>query len=51
MRKVPAINFGLYTYEADAAIMGVMPDVYNGKLTIDEALKKAEEQLKNTIGK
>lgn len=51
MKKVPAINFGLYTYEADAAIMGVMPDVYNGKISIDEALKKAEEQLRNTIGK
>ncbi|SKA79834.1 lactose-binding protein [Caloramator quimbayensis] len=49
--NIPAVNYGLYTYEADAAIMAVMPDVYSGKLTVDAALKKAEDQLKNQIGK
>lgn len=49
--NIPSINYGLYTYEADAAIMAVMPDVYSGKITVDAALKKAEEQLKNQIGK
>ena len=51
MKQIPAINYGLYTYEADAAIMAVMPDVYTGKLTVDAALKKAETQLKNQVGK
>jgi len=49
MKSIPAINYGLYTYEADAAIFTVMPEVYSGNLSIDEALKKAEEQLKNQI--
>jgi len=50
LKKIPSVDFGLFTYKADAAIMGVMPDVYSGKLTIEEALKKAKEQFKNTIG-
>jgi len=49
MKNIPPVNYGIYTYEADAAIMGIMPDVYSGKISIDEALKKAEEQLKNQI--
>jgi lactose/L-arabinose transport system substrate-binding protein len=49
MRKIPAVDYGIYTYEADAAIMSVMPDVYTGKLSIDEALKKAEQQFLNSI--
>ncbi|SHE46524.1 hypothetical protein [Caloramator proteoclasticus] len=51
MKNIPSVDFGLYTYEADAAIMANMPDVYSGKITVEEALKKAEEQLKNQIGK
>lgn len=51
MKDIPSVDFGLYTYEADAAIMANMPDVYSGKITVEEALKKAEEQLKNQIGK
>ncbi len=50
MKQIPSINYGLYTYEADTAIFSVMPDVYSGALTIDAAMKKAEEQLKNQIG-
>ncbi|MGI1690762.1 ABC transporter substrate-binding protein [Thermoanaerobacter uzonensis] len=49
MKNIPPINYGVYTYEADAAIMGIMPDVYSGKISVDDALKKAEEQLKNQI--
>jgi lactose/L-arabinose transport system substrate-binding protein len=49
MKKIPPVDFGVYTYEADAAIMSVMPDVYSGKLSIDEALKKAEQQFLNSI--
>ncbi|WP_256201097.1 type 2 periplasmic-binding domain-containing protein [Thermoanaerobacter thermocopriae] len=49
MKKIPPVNYGVYTYEADSAIMGIMPDVYSGKISVDDALKKAEEQLKNQI--
>jgi len=49
IKAIPAINYGVYTYEADAAIFSVMPDVYSGKISIDDALEKAEEQLKNQI--
>jgi len=51
MKKVPSINYGMYTYEADSAIMAVMPDVYSGKLSVDDALKKAQDQLNNQIGR
>jgi len=49
IKKIPPVDYGIYTYEADAALMGVMPDVYNGKISIDEALKKAEQQFLNSI--
>ena len=49
MKKIPAINYGVFTYEADSALMAVMPDYIAGKLTVDAALKKAEDQLKNQI--
>lgn len=48
MQKIPSISYGLYTYEADAAIFGVMPEIYNGG-SIEEALKKAEEQVKSQM--
>jgi lactose/L-arabinose transport system substrate-binding protein len=51
MKNIPTVNYGLYTYEADAAIMAVMPDVYAGKISIEDALKKAEDQLSNQIKK
>ena len=51
IKAIPAINYGIYTYEADAAIFSVMPDVYSGKTSIEGALKKAEEQLINQIKK
>lgn len=51
IKNIPSINYGMYTYEADAAVMATMNDVYTGKITVDEALKKAEEQVKNQIGK
>lgn len=49
MLKVPSINYGLYTYEADSAIMSQLEDVFSGKKTIDEAVVAAEAQLKNQI--
>lgn len=49
MKKIPSINYGQYTYEADSAIFALMPDIFSNKLSVDDALKKAEEQLKNQI--
>lgn len=46
---VPRVNVGQYTYEADAAVMAVMEDFYNGKTTLDQAAMAAEAQLKNAI--
>ena len=46
MDMIPALNYGKSTYEADAAIMAVMPGVYGGD-DIMEALKMAEEQVKS----
>lgn len=51
MKDIPPINYGLYTYEADSAIFDVMQEVYSGKLSVDDAIKKAEEQLNNQISK
>jgi len=48
MKKIPSVDYGMFTYEADAAIMAVMPDVYSGKISIDEALKRAEAQFINS---
>jgi lactose/L-arabinose transport system substrate-binding protein len=48
MAEIPAISFGTYTYEADAAIFAHMGDVYGGG-SIKDALKKAEDQLKSQI--
>ncbi|MDT4762935.1 ABC transporter substrate-binding protein [Sphaerochaeta sp. PS] len=46
---IPKVNVGQYTYEADAAVMAVMEDYYNGKTTLEQAVKSAENQLKNSI--
>ena len=46
---VPKVNVGQYTYEADAAVMAVMEDYYTGRSTLEEAIKAAENQLKNSI--
>ncbi len=46
---IPRVNVGQYTYEADAAVMAVMEDYYNGKTTLEEAVMAAERQLKNAI--
>jgi lactose/L-arabinose transport system substrate-binding protein len=47
--KIPMVNIGQYTYEADAAIMANMEAYYSGKATLDQTLMAAEAQLKNSI--
>lgn len=49
MTEIPSINYGSYTYEADAAIMAQMEAVYDGSMSIDDAIKAAQEQVKNQI--
>ncbi|ERJ13105.1 ABC transporter substrate-binding protein [Haloplasma contractile] len=49
MNEIPSVNYGLYTYEADAAIMAEMQDILNGNKTFDEALESAENTVKAQI--
>lgn len=42
MTKIPPVNYGTYTYEADSAIFANIIDVYNGG-SIDKALEKAQD--------
>jgi lactose/L-arabinose transport system substrate-binding protein len=48
MDQIPSLNYGLYTYEADSAIMAQMPAVYDGG-SVQDALKAAEDQVKSLI--
>lgn len=48
MQEIPSLNYGLYTYEADAAIFANMPSVYDGG-SIEEALQNAEDQVKSQM--
>lgn len=49
MADIPSINYGSYTYEADAAIMAQMDAVCAGTMTVKDAIKAAQEQLINQI--
>jgi len=44
MAEIPAINVGMYTYEAEAIVINAFNEVLNGG-DIDAALKSAEEQV------
>ncbi len=48
MNKIPSVDYGSYTYEADAAIAAVLPEVYKGA-SVADALKKAQAQLESQI--
>lgn len=49
IRKIPPVNYGVFTYEADSALMAQMPEYLAGKINLDTALQRAEEQLANQI--
>lgn len=49
MNEIPSINYGLYTYEADSAIMANLEDYLSESKTVEDALKDAEAQLKSQI--
>ncbi len=48
MKAIPAVEFGSYTYEADAAIAAILPGVYKGG-SIADALKAAQAQTEKAI--
>lgn len=48
MKEVPVVNYGMYTYEAEAIIAAEFSQILNGK-SIDESLKSVEEQVKMQI--
>ncbi len=47
--NIPSINYGLYTYEADAAIMGLIEEFYAGRMTAEEVLLEAEKVVEMQI--
>lgn len=47
--KIPVVNIGSYTYEADAAVMAQMDAFINGDMTLDAALAAAQKQLESQI--
>ncbi len=49
MNEIPSINYGLYTYEADSAIMSNLEAYLSGSKSVDDALKDAEAQLLGQI--
>ena len=46
--EIPSVNYGMYTYEVDAAIAAQMPSILQGA-PIDKMLESVEEQLKYQI--
>lgn len=48
MKKIPSVEYGSYTYEADAAIAAILPAVYGGK-SVADALATAQTQLESSI--
>ncbi len=45
------VNFGGYVAEANDAITTALANLFEGKVTIDEALEQAEAQLANQLGR
>lgn len=46
--EIPAVNYGMYTYEVDAAIAAQMPSIMQGA-PVDKVLESVEQQLKYQI--
>lgn len=47
--KIPMINVGLNTYDADAAVMGNLQSYYDGSATLDETIDAIDAQLRNAM--
>jgi lactose/L-arabinose transport system substrate-binding protein len=48
MQAIPPVDFGSYTYEADAAIAAILPTVIDGG-DVTKALQDAQAQLESSI--
>ncbi len=48
--KVPQITYGGFNYEARDAISRTVPDIVSGRITIDQALAAAQEQIEFLMG-
>lgn len=48
IKAIPSVDYGAYTYEADAAIAAILPSVYTGG-DIDALLKEAQAQVESSI--
>ncbi|RKF14265.1 extracellular solute-binding protein [Alginatibacterium sediminis] len=46
--QIPKVNYGMYTYEADAALSAQLPALLQGT-DVDTVLERIEQQLKNQI--
>lgn len=49
LTKVPEVNYGMFTAEAEAAATAYFPDVYRGKIGFDEALDNYTKRLKQQL--
>ena len=49
VKEIPAVNYGSFVSEADAAVLNALKSVIEGKASIDEALKAADEEVKTQI--
>ncbi|MGK0465987.1 ABC transporter substrate-binding protein [Clostridium sp.] len=49
MKNIPGVSYGSYSVEGDQAIMAQMKDILDGKITVEEGLKTAQEQLESQI--
>jgi lactose/L-arabinose transport system substrate-binding protein len=47
--KIPPVNYGQYVPEANTAVNSALFNYLQGTISLDEALKRAEDQLKNQI--
>jgi lactose/L-arabinose transport system substrate-binding protein len=47
--EIPMINVGLFTYDADSAVMSNIQDYYDSKATLEETLDKIDTQLRNAM--
>lgn len=47
--EIPSVDYGSYTYEADAAIMAQVDAYVAGSITVEEALNNAQKQIENQI--
>jgi lactose/L-arabinose transport system substrate-binding protein len=50
VKDIPAVSYGAYTYEADAAVMAQIDAFCKGSVTVDKALSDAQAQVEVQIG-